>query len=164
MGLRPMSQTAHSAALTRPCDDCCPREGCPRHLDQRKPHSARCRMLSWSLRQGDLFPGLDKPAPPPTGPTLRDKALGKVLRRKFRERAFAVIRGLPRGEWEWDDIRLAVEAAGVVPHHHNAWGGLGMAARSRGLLRDTGRRTPARDPRKHAHANPVYEIRGGGDD
>lgn len=53
MGARPMSQTAHSAALTRPCDDCCPRIGCPRHLDPRKPHSARCRLLAWSERQPD---------------------------------------------------------------------------------------------------------------
>lgn len=152
----------------------CARKGCGRAFVPTVPWqrfcSNRCRYGDREDRnprvsQLALFSGAPEAPEPPSPEQRRDQALERVSARAgdFIARGLELIRRLPGGELTGEDIRHLCERANIRPHHYNAWGALCMAARRQGLLRKTGRYRSATDPRKHAHANPIYEIRGGSD-
>ena len=56
-----------------------------------------------------------------------------------------------------EQIRQQLTAAGIVPHHSNAWGALINTAVRRGLLRPTGRWVPMTAISSHARKTAEYE-------
>jgi len=57
-----------------------------------------------------------------------------------------------------EKFRALCEAAGIRPHHCNAWGGLTAALVKAGVIEDTGRVEKSRDPRSHARRQPVWRV------
>lgn len=92
----------------------------------------------------------------------RDEALALVAGNSdgFISAGLELISRLPRGDATGEDIRFALEAKGLIPHHHNAWGALTLAAVKRGLLRRTDRFVNMRGPKSHARMTRVYIING----
>ena len=90
----------------------------------------------------------------------RDEALERVTENAgpdFAEKVRRYVLGLPRdAEFTGEDIRLAMEAAGEHPHHHNAWGGITSRMVTSGLLVKTGEWRKMRGPRSNARSTPVY--------
>lgn len=92
----------------------------------------------------------------------RDAALEQVADNAgpiFMARAQAAIAKL-YGEWTGEDIRLALLRAGIIPHHHNAWGAVISKAVKRGMLVPTGRWVGMKTTRSHARRTPVYWAGG----
>lgn len=58
-----------------------------------------------------------------------------------------------------EDIRRQLTAAGITPHHANAWGALVRCAIKRGLLHPTGRYLPMVAVSSHARKTAEYEKR-----
>ena len=93
----------------------------------------------------------------------KDAAIEQVLDNaglSWQERATAVLRGMTASEVTGEDVRLACEARGVRPHHHNAWGGLTSRFVSQGLLVPTGRYVAMKAKGSHARKTQVYYRRG----
>lgn len=89
----------------------------------------------------------------------RDEATAQVLENAgedWRIAAREIVRRMEAPEVTGEEIRLACEAAGVRPHHHNAWGGFILMLVRSGQLADTGRRVPMRAPGSHARKTTVY--------
>jgi hypothetical protein len=100
-------------------------------------------------------------APRPEQPTAiarRDEALALVNRHAGDEFRAGVRRVLAtmEGDFTAEDIRLACEAAGVKPHHHNAWGGATAGLIAAKLIEPTGERRKMRDPKSKARPTDVY--------
>jgi hypothetical protein len=93
---------------------------------------------------------------------LRDQGAIKVLDRagdEWRAGAMRLIRQRFRGcEVTGEDFRLICEAAGLFPHHPNAWGALTLSMKRAGLLKETGQWRNGRDPKSHARAIRVYTV------
>lgn len=72
--------------------------------------------------------------------------------------ALQIVAHMPRG-WRGltEDLRPVIEAAIGPPTHTNAYGALARIAKSRGLLRVTGRRRQMRLTRSHARNTDEYE-------
>ena len=88
----------------------------------------------------------------------RDAALERVLTNAgddWKAKAIAIVHTLP-AEVTGEDIRLACAAAGVIPHHHNAWGGFISHLVSSGYLVPAGKRVPMRAKGSHARKTDVY--------
>ena len=93
----------------------------------------------------------------------KDRAIEQVLDNAglpWQERAERVLRGMTASEVTGEDVRLACEAQGVRPHHHNAWGGLTSRFVSLGLLVPTGRYVAMKAKGSHARKTQVYYRRG----
>lgn len=60
-----------------------------------------------------------------------------------------------------EDFRVAALSAGIVPRHHNAWGGL-FAKRipETGLVLNTGTLANMQAPQSHARKTFIYQKRG----
>ena len=63
---------------------------------------------------------------------------------------------MPDSHVTGEDVRLACEAAGIRPHHHNAWGGLVREAIKQGLLVATGTYRSMKAKGSHARKTQVY--------
>ncbi len=112
-----------------------------------------------------LFDELDERDPAPAVAD-RDAALEQVAENaevaaSFMSRGLAAIAQLPAGDWTGEDVRDRLTAAGIVPHHPNAWGALVSKAVRDKLLTPTGERRPMRGPRSHARRTDVYRAAGG---
>jgi hypothetical protein len=95
---------------------------------------------------------------PQSEPAARDEALARVAENAgedWRTSALAVLAELP-DELTGEDIRLACLAAGVEPHHHNAWGSFICSLVREGVLVATGEYRPMRSPGSHARKTAVY--------
>lgn len=57
-----------------------------------------------------------------------------------------------------EDIRMALTARGVEPHHHNAWGVFIASLVRRGHLQPTGRLRQMRGAKSHARKTEIYEV------
>lgn len=93
----------------------------------------------------------------------RDEALERVVENagtSWQDRATAVLRGMAASEVTGEDVRLACEAQGVRPHHHNAWGGMTARFVKEGLLVPTGRYVAMKAKGSHARKTQVYYRRG----
>jgi hypothetical protein len=91
----------------------------------------------------------------------RDAALDTVLDhagQDWREQAKAVLHDMDDREVTGEDIRLACEAAGVRPHHHNAWGAFVASLVRDGLLIPTGRYVPMKAKGSHARKTQLYRL------
>ena len=90
----------------------------------------------------------------------RDAGIATVLSNSYewRDKVRARIRQLSPG-WigTGEDIRVMLEAEGLVPHHHNAWGGVIHGCVKDGLLRWTGELTQMYTEQSHARSTKVYE-------
>jgi truncated hemoglobin YjbI len=89
----------------------------------------------------------------------RDAALQQVAGNAgdFLAQALAAVAEL-RGEYTGEGIRFALEARGLIPHHHNAWGALVMAAVRDGLLIPTDKYVPMTARGSHARRTRVYRT------
>ena len=92
----------------------------------------------------------------------RDAAMAQVLEHAgetWRHDAMTLIRERLAGqEVLAEKFRSLCEAAGIRPHHCNAWGGLTAALVKAGVIEDTGRVEKSRDPRSHARRQPVWRV------
>jgi len=144
--------------LSRLADILCGNPDCRKLIPRPRPNqrfcSDRCKTAVWEQENPRLRAR--------DGVARRRKALERVGLRdpEFIPRGLELIRGLEPGDYTGEDIRARCEQAGIRAHHYNAWGAVIMAAIVRGLLTRTGRYQRAKDPRKHAHMNPVYTRRG----
>jgi len=59
-----------------------------------------------------------------------------------------------------EDLRMACLDVEIVPHHHNAWGGLISALVREGILVPTGRYRKMRAPGSHARETKIYRLNG----
>lgn len=93
----------------------------------------------------------------------RDHAIATVARNagtEFMEQAKAVIlERLSGTECLAEEMRRVCEEAGVVPHHHNAWGSLTNQLVKAGILIDTGRIAKSKRVTSHARRNTVWRVR-----
>ncbi len=93
----------------------------------------------------------------------RDQAIATVARNAgtaFMEQAKAVILDRLSGtECLAEEMRRVREEAGVVPHHHNAWGSLTNQLVRAGVLIDTGRLGKSTSLRSHARRQPIWRVR-----
>lgn len=89
----------------------------------------------------------------------RDRALKLVSEHAgdFMQRGEAAIRALPAG-WRGtgEELRLYVEALGIEPHHHNAWGALIRVCVTAKWIRWTGEHEHMKTAKSHARLTPVY--------
>ena len=74
----------------------------------------------------------------------------------FMTWAYMAVQRLPVGLWTGEEVRLALEAGDIRPHHHNAWGALISKCVKDGLLKPTGRYLPMRTKKSHARKTPEY--------
>jgi hypothetical protein len=75
----------------------------------------------------------------------------------FREHVVRFVVSIPTGTLcTGESIRLACIAQGIVPHHHNAWGGVISRCVRAGLLTETGRFPRMKSLSSHARRNPEY--------
>lgn len=96
------------------------------------------------------------------GREAQDAVLSKAEQRaQFRRRAFAEFLKLASGAYTGEDIRLAIEAAGVSPHSPNAWGAFISYLIREGELEKTGSYIPMRAKGSHGRATRVYLKRTG---
>ena len=95
--------------------------------------------------------------------TAKDHALAQVSSHaglEFKEAAQAVIlERLSGTECLAEEMRRVCEEAGVVPHHHNAWGGLTNQLVRAGILIDTGRLAKSTCVRSHGRRQPIWRVR-----
>lgn len=93
-----------------------------------------------------------------TAAQRRDEALGLVAERSgdFQTDALSAIRGLPADEYSGESIRVLLEAQGIKPAHHNAWGSVIMQATKAGVLKGTGKYVSMQTERSHARKTQVY--------
>lgn len=97
---------------------------------------------------GDLFGALE----------AKDAALEQVAEHSgdFMADARYAVSRLPSGLYTGEAIRLEIEARGICPHHHNAWGALISKCVKDGMLKPTGRYLPMRTRKSHARKTPEY--------
>ena len=100
--------------------------------------------------------------PEPSAKEQRDYSLSKVSANagdSFRKDAIAcILREWSGREATSEDFRLTCEAQGIVPHHHNAWGGLTMGLKRMGALVETGELRAMKSSRSHARRTMVYRV------
>lgn len=93
----------------------------------------------------------------------RDHGIATVARNAgtaFMEQAKAVIlERLSGTECLAEEMRRVCEEAGVMPHHHNAWGSLTNQLVKAGILIDTGRLGKSTSLRSHARRQPIWRVR-----
>lgn len=92
------------------------------------------------------------------GEYLRDEGIARVTIDPFKTRAWTVLQKIPPGRYTGEDLRAIIEAHGVYPHHHNAWGALIVHAVKAGMLVKTGAMLPSTRPSSHSHLTPEYEL------
>jgi hypothetical protein len=112
-----------------------------------------CKFIAWNRSPGPLF---DKPP----GAVARDAAIERVLENageSFSVRVLQIVSQIPLGTLcTGESIRRRCIQQGVLPHHHNAWGGV-MAGLSRSpLLEQTGQWVQMQEVRSHARRTPEY--------
>lgn len=74
----------------------------------------------------------------------------------FMPLALLLVSKLGPGEYIGEDVRRACNAAGLFPHHPNAWGSLIRTAIKRGYLTPTGDLDPMKFVKSHARKSMVY--------
>lgn len=93
----------------------------------------------------------------------RNQGIATVARNagvEFMEQAKAVIlERLSGTECLAEEMRRVCEEAGVMPHHHNAWGSLTNQLVRAGVLIDTGRIAKSKRITSHARRNTVWRVR-----
>lgn len=91
----------------------------------------------------------------------RDAGLAQVSRGPFLAAAITAIGKLPSNLLvTGEDIRVRLIQAGIVPHHHNAWGAVVKRAVEHGYLVPTGQYRHMRTERSHARKTPLYRVVG----
>lgn len=75
---------------------------------------------------------------------------------EFMSLGLTLIAAMPPGEYQGEDIRRFLNARGVFPHKHNAYGALIRDALRRGLIAATGRFEATKSLKTHAHKTQVY--------
>ena len=91
--------------------------------------------------------------------TRRDAALAKVATnagRLFFAGALEALDGMTADEFSGEDLTLACKAAGLVPHHVNAFGSLVAWLVNKGLITQTGRMVNMRVKTSNARKTPTY--------
>lgn len=92
----------------------------------------------------------------------RDEALERVLSNageEWKEAARAQILNNHYGKsMTGEDMRLACQEVGIVPHHPNAWGGFVQGLIKSKDLRPTMEFRPMRAKGSHARMTRVYEV------
>lgn len=91
-----------------------------------------------------------------SGKNRRDASLNKVEREPFKRLIARFIDQLLPGEYSSETIRNAAQAAGIRPHHFNAWGAAIMAAIKRKTLLPTSDYRASHAPAKHARRIRIY--------
>lgn len=97
---------------------------------------------------------------PSPAKAARDEAIDRVATNAGSEwvaTGLNKISQLAAGEYTGEQIRLILTEAGIVPHHHNAWGALISSAVKRGILIDTGRLDHMQTKKSHARKTSVYQ-------
>lgn len=98
----------------------------------------------------------------PIGEQLRDAGMQRVLDNAGEEWIWDAYRHIAqhhRGKFVTGEIvRQLCTAAGIVPHHPNAWGGLVYGMVASGLLTDTDEETKMQDSRSHARKTSIYQV------
>jgi len=94
------------------------------------------------------------------GKARRDESMEQVSDNSgdFIDLGLSAIKGMLRQYATGEDIRISLQASGIVPHHHNAWGALIRTAIKRGLLFPTERFVNMRDAKSHARMTRVYSL------
>lgn len=94
---------------------------------------------------------------------LRDRGAARVIAHAgddWKVQAIACIRHHWAGrEGIAEDFRRTCEAAGIAPHHPNAWGALTLAMKRQELLEETGEWRSPSDHKSHARPTRVYRVR-----
>jgi len=133
----------------------------------RKPESSSSvseRPSNPPVTEADPYGGaLDWSWPSPgAAKEERDFNLAKVTTNAgsdFRQKAIACILRVWAGrEATSEDFRLTCEQQGIVPHHHNAWGGLTMGLKKMGALIETGELRAMKSSKSHARRTMVYRV------
>ncbi len=75
----------------------------------------------------------------------------------WRELAQELVRSLS-GEVTGEDVRLACERDGIVPHHHNAWGAAVARMVRLKYLVPTGEWVPMTGNRSNGRRTPMYRM------
>ncbi len=57
-----------------------------------------------------------------------------------------------------EDIRVGCMRLGIVPQHHNAWGGIIQSAAARGLIAETGSYTPMDALSSHKRRTAIFRV------
>lgn len=83
------------------------------------------------------------------------RAIKKVVHPWFRNEVHAFVDRLPSGHYTGEDIHHLAEAEGIIPHHHNAWGGV-MNGLVGTKLQFTGEWEPMKVPQSNARLTPIY--------
>ena len=89
---------------------------------------------------------------------FRPKTVDPV-KEAFARGVFGYIARLPQDKHvTGEDIRVGCTLAGIVPQHHNAWGGIILSAQSRGLLTETGKYTAMGDLSSHKRRTSILRV------
>lgn len=91
----------------------------------------------------------------------RDEGVERVTENagmSFAAAIHAIVRAYPKGKrFIGEDVRLDAEAAGVFPHHPNAWGGVFASIVKSGMVKETGRIVQPKSTKSHACRKPEWE-------
>ena len=97
---------------------------------------------------------------PPPGVRARDAAIEQVVENageSFTERVTELVaRLLPGMLCTGESIRRLCIREGIIPHHHNAWGGVMAGLLRSPLLEQTGEWVQMQETRSHARRTPEY--------
>lgn len=98
------------------------------------------------------------------GEQLRDDGIKTVVRNAgsaWMDKATELICSQLAGqEVLAETFRVLCEEANIIPHHHNAWGGLTNKLIKSGVLIDTGRMAKSLRPTSHARRQPIWKVVG----
>ena len=98
------------------------------------------------------------------GEQLRDNGIKTVVKNAgsiWMDKAIELICSKLAGqEVIAETFRVLCEEENIIPHHHNAWGGLTNRLVKEGVLIDTGRMAKSLRPKSHARRQPVWKVIG----
>ena len=92
---------------------------------------------------------------------MRNEALDRVFSNAsedWKARALRVVLSMRGQRVTGEDVRLACEALGIRPHHHNAWGAFISSLRRSGKLMPTGEYVNMRGAKSNARKTEVYRV------
>jgi hypothetical protein len=96
------------------------------------------------------------------GEQLRDEGINSVISNAgetWIAQATELIRSRLAGqEVLAESFRVLCEEENILPHHHNAWGGLTNSLVKQGVLIDTGKMAKSSRPTSHARRQPIWKV------
>ena len=102
---------------------------------------------------------------PPDGLTegrkLRDEGIDRVLENagdEWKAKVLGELIKLKGQTIKAEDLRRHCLAAGIFPHHPNAWGGFTQGLVKQGRLKKTGSYTQMTDPNSHGRETKIYLV------